>query len=243
MNGSDKPETYTGSVLVAVNPYQDYPLYSEDQVQLYHGRKLGELPPHIFAIAESCYSNMTRHLMNQCCIISGESGAGKTESTKLILQYLAAVSGEHSEQQIEQQILESNPILEAPSANSPADKSKNKGPRGGKKRIFESYMTFEEVSHGLKRGELIQMPLYFCTGVLVDEQLFKHYALNIPLYTHFTSPIRRYADLVVHRLLARSLSEYLLVSFRCAKSHTHLKSSLRSHIELMHRLCRCVCPS
>ncbi|XP_031721181.1 unconventional myosin-VIIb-like isoform X1 [Anarrhichthys ocellatus] len=105
--------TYTGSVLVAVNPYQDFPLYSGDQVQLYHGRKLGELPPHIFAIAESCYSNMMRHLRNQCCIISGESGAGKTESTKLILQYLAAVSGELSEKQIEQQILESNPILEA----------------------------------------------------------------------------------------------------------------------------------
>ncbi|KAM8850065.1 unconventional myosin-VIIa-like [Spinachia spinachia] len=105
--------TFTGSVLVAVNPYQDYPLYSVDQVQLYHGRQLGELPPHIFAIAESAYSNMTRHLRNQCCIISGESGAGKTESTKLILQYLAAVSGELSLQHIEQQILESNPILEA----------------------------------------------------------------------------------------------------------------------------------
>uniref|UniRef100_A0A4W6BYZ4 Myosin VIIBb n=1 Tax=Lates calcarifer TaxID=8187 RepID=A0A4W6BYZ4_LATCA len=105
--------TYTGSVLVAVNPYQDFPIYSADQVRLYHSRKLGELPPHIFAIAESCYFNMTRHLRNQCCIISGESGAGKTESTKLILQYLAAVSGQQSEQRIEQQILESNPILEA----------------------------------------------------------------------------------------------------------------------------------
>ncbi|KAF3858547.1 hypothetical protein F7725_011748 [Dissostichus mawsoni] len=105
--------TYTGSVLVAVNPYQDFPFYSGDQVGLYHGRKLGELPPHIFAIAESCYCNMMRHLRNQCCIISGESGAGKTETTKLILQYLAAISGELSEQQIEQQILESNPILEA----------------------------------------------------------------------------------------------------------------------------------
>ncbi|XP_059200423.1 unconventional myosin-VIIb-like [Centropristis striata] len=106
--------TFTGSVLVAVNPYKDFPLYSEDQVKLYHGRKLGELPPHIFAIAESCFFNMKRHVKNQCCIISGESGAGKTESTKLILQYLAAVSGGLSEQQmIEEQILESNPILEA----------------------------------------------------------------------------------------------------------------------------------
>ncbi|KAL3988122.1 suppressor of cytokine signaling 3 [Sarotherodon galilaeus] len=105
--------TYTGSVLVAVNPYKDFPIYTEEQVTLYHKRKLGELPPHIFAIAEACYFNMTRHQKNQCCIISGESGAGKTESTKLILQYLAAVSGELSEQRIEKQILESNPILEA----------------------------------------------------------------------------------------------------------------------------------
>nr|XP_061795835.1 unconventional myosin-VIIa-like [Nerophis lumbriciformis] len=104
--------TYTGSVLVAVNPYQFFPIYSNDQVKLYRGKKLGQLPPHIFAIAESCYFNMKRHLRNQCCIISGESGAGKTESTKLILQYLAAISGELSEQQIEKQILESNPILE-----------------------------------------------------------------------------------------------------------------------------------
>uniref|UniRef100_A0A3B3BM11 Myosin motor domain-containing protein n=1 Tax=Oryzias melastigma TaxID=30732 RepID=A0A3B3BM11_ORYME len=103
--------TYIGSVLVAVNPYREFPIYSAEQ--LYHGQKLGELPPHIFAIAESCYFNMKRNLRNQCCIISGESGAGKTESTKLILQYLTAISGQRSTQEIENQILESNPILEA----------------------------------------------------------------------------------------------------------------------------------
>uniref|UniRef100_A0A667Z7P2 Myosin VIIBb n=1 Tax=Myripristis murdjan TaxID=586833 RepID=A0A667Z7P2_9TELE len=103
--------TYTGSVLVAVNPYRELPIYTGDQVKLYHGRKLGELPPHVFAIADTAYFNMRRYHKDQCCIISGESGAGKTESTKLILQYLAAVSGQHS--WIEQQILESNPILEA----------------------------------------------------------------------------------------------------------------------------------
>ncbi|XP_041849279.1 unconventional myosin-VIIa-like [Melanotaenia boesemani] len=105
--------TYISSVLVAVNPYQEFPIYSGEQMKLYRCRRLGELPPHIFAIAESCYFNMTRHHRNQCCIISGESGAGKTESTKLILQYFAAISGELSQQQIEKQILESNPILEA----------------------------------------------------------------------------------------------------------------------------------
>ncbi|NXS56892.1 MYO7B protein, partial [Brachypteracias leptosomus] len=103
--------TYTGSILVAVNPYQLLPLYTVDQIRLYCNRRIGELPPHVFAIADNCYFNMKRNNRDQCCVISGESGAGKTESTKLILQFLAAVSGQHS--WIEQQILEANPILEA----------------------------------------------------------------------------------------------------------------------------------
>uniref|UniRef100_A0A3Q1IFF7 Uncharacterized protein n=1 Tax=Anabas testudineus TaxID=64144 RepID=A0A3Q1IFF7_ANATE len=103
--------TYTGSILVAVNPYQLLPIYTTEHVHMYTDRRLGELPPHVFAIADSCFFNMRRNRKNQCCVISGESGAGKTESTKLMLQFLAAVSGQHS--WIEQQILEANPILEA----------------------------------------------------------------------------------------------------------------------------------
>ncbi|XP_056909520.1 unconventional myosin-VIIa isoform X1 [Takifugu flavidus] len=103
--------TYTGSILVAVNPYQLLPIYTPDQIRLYTNRKIGEMPPHIFAIADNCYFNMQRNNKDQCCIISGESGAGKTESTKLILQFLAAISGQHS--WIEQQVLEATPILEA----------------------------------------------------------------------------------------------------------------------------------
>uniref|UniRef100_A0A8B9NVC4 Myosin VIIA n=1 Tax=Apteryx owenii TaxID=8824 RepID=A0A8B9NVC4_APTOW len=103
--------TYTGSILVAVNPYQLLPIYSPEQIRLYTNKKIGEMPPHIFAIADNCYFNMQRTNKDQCCIISGESGAGKTESTKLILQFLAAISGQHS--WIEQQVLEANPILEA----------------------------------------------------------------------------------------------------------------------------------
>uniref|UniRef100_A0A673MLB5 Unconventional myosin-VIIa-like n=1 Tax=Sinocyclocheilus rhinocerous TaxID=307959 RepID=A0A673MLB5_9TELE len=103
--------TYTGSILVAVNPYQLLPIYTPEQVEQYTDRRLGDLPPHVFAIADSCFFNMRRNRKDQCCIISGESGAGKTESTKLMLQFLAAVSGQRS--WIEQQILEANPILEA----------------------------------------------------------------------------------------------------------------------------------
>lgn len=87
---------------MAVNPYQILPIYTADQIKLYKERKIGELPPHIFAIGDNAYAHMRRYGQDQCIVISGESGAGKTESTKLILQYLAAISGKHS--WIEQQV-------------------------------------------------------------------------------------------------------------------------------------------
>ncbi|KAG5451461.1 Myosin-VIIa [Clonorchis sinensis] len=107
----NKIYTYTGSILVALNPYQVLPIYTADTIRVYRKRKIGELPPHLFAIGDNAYAHMRRYNKDQCIIISGESGAGKTESTKLLLQFLAAVSGQHS--WIEQQILDSTPIMEA----------------------------------------------------------------------------------------------------------------------------------
>ncbi|XP_051155446.1 myosin-VIIa-like [Leptopilina boulardi] len=103
--------TYTGSMLIAVNPYQVLNVYTYNEINLYRGKKIGIESPHIFAIGDNCFMEMKNTKIDQCIVISGESGAGKTESTKLILQYLSAISGEHS--WIEQQILEANPILEA----------------------------------------------------------------------------------------------------------------------------------
>uniref|UniRef100_A0A1I7TBZ7 Unconventional myosin heavy chain 6 n=1 Tax=Caenorhabditis tropicalis TaxID=1561998 RepID=A0A1I7TBZ7_9PELO len=102
---------YTGSILIAVNPYMDIAIYTADEIRMYKRKRIGELPPHIFAIADNAYTNMRRERKNQSVIISGESGAGKTESTKLVLQFLATISGQHS--WIEQQVLEANPVLEA----------------------------------------------------------------------------------------------------------------------------------
>ncbi|XP_064096638.1 unconventional myosin-XV-like isoform X3 [Macrobrachium nipponense] len=104
--------TYTGSILVAVNPYRMFDIYGLDMVKKYEGQILGTLPPHIFAIGSSAYSRMSKDGVNQCVVISGESGAGKTESTKLIMQYLAAVNKSQSNL-ITEQILEASPLLES----------------------------------------------------------------------------------------------------------------------------------
>lgn len=107
----DEIYTYTGAILVSVNPYQMLPIYTPEKIKEYRGQLIGALPPHLFAIADNAFSDMSERGASQSVIISGESGAGKTEATKVILQYLTAISGNHS--WVEQQILDSSPILEA----------------------------------------------------------------------------------------------------------------------------------
>ncbi|XP_054616352.1 unconventional myosin-XV isoform X2 [Dunckerocampus dactyliophorus] len=102
--------TYIGSILVSVNPYKMYNIYGTDMVLQYKGHALGENPPHLFAIANAAYSKMMDAKHNQVIIISGESGSGKTEATKLVLRYLVAL---HHTSNLAQQILEAAPLLES----------------------------------------------------------------------------------------------------------------------------------
>ncbi|EIW64114.1 myosin class I heavy chain [Trametes versicolor FP-101664 SS1] len=107
--------TYIGSVLISVNPFRDLGIYTDEVLQRYKGKNRLEVPPHVFAIAESAYYNMNAYHENQCVIISGESGAGKTEAAKRIMQYIAAVSGgqDSSIQEIKDMVLATNPLLES----------------------------------------------------------------------------------------------------------------------------------
>ena len=105
--------TYVGSILIAVNPFKFFPIYNPKYVSMYQNTPLGELPPHIFAVADAAYHSMLREKKNQCIVISGESGSGKTESTNLLLHHLTALShkGLHGSG-VEQTILGAGPVLE-----------------------------------------------------------------------------------------------------------------------------------
>ncbi|XP_039094762.1 unconventional myosin-X isoform X2 [Hyaena hyaena] len=113
--------TYIGSIIASVNPYKSIAgLYERATMERYSRCHLGELPPHVFAVANECYRCLWKRHDNQCVLISGESGAGKTESTKLILKFLSVISQQSLELSltektscVEQAILESSPIMEA----------------------------------------------------------------------------------------------------------------------------------
>ncbi|XP_038073351.1 unconventional myosin-IXa-like isoform X2 [Patiria miniata] len=105
--------TYVGSILIAVNPFKFFPIYNPKYVNLYQNHSLGELPPHIFAIADSAFHTMLEDKRNQCIVISGESGSGKTESTNLLIHHLTALSRKGHASGVEQTLLGAGPVLEA----------------------------------------------------------------------------------------------------------------------------------
>lgn len=119
--------TYSGLFCVAINPYRRLPIYTESIIAKYRGKRRMEMPPHLFSIADNAYQFMVQDRENQSMLITGESGAGKTENTKKVIQYFAHVaaslqkkSGDVEEKKdtkkattLEDQIVQANPVLEA----------------------------------------------------------------------------------------------------------------------------------
>ncbi|XP_032677951.1 myosin heavy chain, muscle isoform X27 [Odontomachus brunneus] len=114
--------TYSGLFCVAINPYKRFPVYTGRCAKLYRGKRRSEVPPHIFAISDGAYVNMLTNSENQSMLITGESGAGKTENTKKVIAYFATVGASTSKKQedpnqkkgsLEDQVVQTNPVLEA----------------------------------------------------------------------------------------------------------------------------------
>uniref|UniRef100_A0A7N5ZWS1 Methyl-CpG binding domain protein 3b n=1 Tax=Anabas testudineus TaxID=64144 RepID=A0A7N5ZWS1_ANATE len=105
--------TYCGIVLVAINPYDQLPIYGEEVIDAYSGQDMADMEPHIFSVAEEAYRTMTRQEKNQSIIISGESGSGKTVSAKFTMRYFAVVGGAAQQTSVEERVLSSNPIMES----------------------------------------------------------------------------------------------------------------------------------
>ncbi|XP_034541860.1 unconventional myosin-IXAa-like [Notolabrus celidotus] len=109
----EKIYTYIGSILIVVNPFQFLPIYNPKYVKLYDNHALGKLEPHIYAVADVAYHAMLQRRKNQCIVISGESGSGKTQSTNFLIHHLTALSQKGFASGVEQIILGAGPVLEA----------------------------------------------------------------------------------------------------------------------------------
>uniref|UniRef100_A0A8C1CXG0 Myosin IG n=1 Tax=Cyprinus carpio carpio TaxID=630221 RepID=A0A8C1CXG0_CYPCA len=108
--------TFIGEVVVSVNPYKHLDIYGKEVIEDYRGRELYENPPHLFAVADAAYKAMKRRAKDTCIVISGESGAGKTEASKYIMQYIAAITNPNQRAEVESVknvLLKSNCVLEA----------------------------------------------------------------------------------------------------------------------------------
>ncbi|XP_016419310.1 unconventional myosin-Ib-like isoform X8 [Sinocyclocheilus rhinocerous] len=106
--------TYIGSVVISMNPYKSLPIYTAEKVEEYRNRNFYELSPHIYALADEAYRSLREQDNDQCILITGESGAGKTEASKFVMSYVAAVCGKGQEvSKVKEQLLQSNPVLEA----------------------------------------------------------------------------------------------------------------------------------
>ncbi|XP_013857031.1 unconventional myosin-IXAa isoform X3 [Austrofundulus limnaeus] len=109
----EKIYTYVGSILIVINPFKFLPIYNPKYVKMYDNHSLGDLEPHIYAVADVAYHAMLKRQRNQCIVISGESGSGKTQSTNFLIHHLTALSQKGFASGVEQIILGAGPVLEA----------------------------------------------------------------------------------------------------------------------------------
>ncbi|KAI5635816.1 myosin head (motor domain) domain-containing protein [Phthorimaea operculella] len=139
--------TYIGNVLISVNPYKNLPIYTEEKEKLYYKKNFFEAPPHVYAIADNAYRSLVYEHREQCILISGESGSGKTEASKKILEYIAARTNHlRNVETVKDKLLQSNPLLEA-FGNAKTNKNDNSSRFGKYMDIQFNYEGAPEGGH------------------------------------------------------------------------------------------------
>nr|XP_058918687.1 unconventional myosin-IXb isoform X2 [Kogia breviceps] len=159
--------TYAGSILVAVNPFKFLPIYNPKYVKMYENQQLGKLEPHVFALADVTYYAMLRKHVNQCIVISGESGSGKTQSTNFLIHCLTALSQKGYASGVERTILGAGPVLEA--FGNAKTAHNNNSSRFGK------FIQVNYLESGIVRGAVVEKYLLEKSRLVSQEKDERNY--------------------------------------------------------------------
>ncbi|XP_043838415.1 unconventional myosin-IXb isoform X10 [Dromiciops gliroides] len=159
--------TYAGSILVAINPFKFLPIYNPKYVKMYENQQLGKLEPHIFAIADVAYYTMLKKQINQCIVISGESGSGKTQSTNFLIHCLTALSQKGYASGVERTILGAGPVLEA--FGNAKTAHNNNSSRFGK------FIQVNYLENGIVRGAVVEKYLLEKSRLVSQEKDERNY--------------------------------------------------------------------
>lgn len=159
--------TYAGSILIAINPFKFLPIYNPKYVKMYDNHQLGKLEPHIFAIADVSYHTMLKKKINQCIVISGESGSGKTQSTNFLIHCLTALSQKGYASGVERTILGAGPVLEA--FGNAKTAHNNNSSRFGK------FIQVNYLESGVVRGAVVEKYLLEKSRLVSQEKNERNY--------------------------------------------------------------------
>jgi len=183
--------TYIGNVIVSVNPYKPVNLYSKDIIEIYRTNDTRDLPPHIYSLADVTLRTMKYESQDQCIIISGESGSGKTEASKLIMEYIATIAGKNSRQitveHVKDQLLNSNPVLEA-FGNAKTVRNDNSS-------RFGKYMDLQFDSNGNPSGGKINTYLLEKSRVVTQQQNERNFHIFYQLLNGAEPELREHLQL------------------------------------------------
>ncbi|KAK4808078.1 hypothetical protein QYF61_025075 [Mycteria americana] len=163
--------TYAGSILIAINPFKFLPIYNPKYVKMYENHQLGKLEPHIFAIADVAYHTMLKKHVNQCIVISGESGSGKTQSTNFLIHCLTALSQKGYASGVERTILGAGPVLEdkATAFGNAKTAHNNNSSRFGK------FIQVNYLENGIVRGAVVEKYLLEKSRLVSQEKDERNY--------------------------------------------------------------------